>query len=212
MALQAYSLARDGSTALSPHFCVREFRCKDGSDPVFIDTALAELLERIREHFGKPVTITSAYRTPAHNAKAGGAKVQPAPVWPGSGYPGAGRERGGRSRLRRKPDAGPGRRGTLPREGGQSRRLGARGHPGRQSPVEGVSAMTGIISAIIAGAVTLIGVLIANGKSQAVTDTKLEELTREVREHNNFARRVPILEEQMKVANHRIADLEKERN
>lgn len=72
--------------------------------------------------------------------------------------------------------------------------------------------MTGIISAIIAGAVTLIGVLIANGKSQAVTDTKLEELTREVREHNNFARRVPILEEQMKVANHRIADLEKERN
>ena len=72
--------------------------------------------------------------------------------------------------------------------------------------------MTGIISAIIAGAVTLIGVLIANGKSQAVTDTKLEELTREVREHNNFARREPILEEQMKVANHRIADLEKERN
>lgn len=72
--------------------------------------------------------------------------------------------------------------------------------------------MTGIISAIIAGAVTLIGVLIANGKSQAVTDTKLEELTREVREHNNFARRVHILEEQMKVANHRIADLEKERN
>mgnify|MGYP002747140543 CR=1 FL=1 len=72
--------------------------------------------------------------------------------------------------------------------------------------------MESIISAILAGAVTLIGVLIANGKSQAVTDTKLEELTREVREHNNFARRVPILEEQMKVANHRIADLEKERN
>lgn len=212
MALQAYSLARDGSTALSPHFCVREFRCKDGSDPVFIDTALAELLERIREHFGKPVTITSAYRTPAHNAKAGGAKFSQHLVWPGSGYPGTGRERGGCGRLRRKPDAGPGRCGTLPRQGGQSHRLGARGYPGRQSPVEGVSAMTGIISAIIAGAVTLIGVLIANGKSQAVTDTKLEELTREVREHNNFARRVPILEEQMKVANHRIADLEKERN
>ena len=51
-------------------------------------------------------------------------------------------------------------------------------------------------------------ILIANSRSQAVTDTKLEELTREVREHNNFARRVPILEEQMKVANHRIADLE----
>ena len=74
MALQAYSLARDGSTALAPHFRVREFRCKDGSDPVFIDSALVELLERIREHFSKPVTITSAYRTPAHNAKSGGAK------------------------------------------------------------------------------------------------------------------------------------------
>ena len=68
--------------------------------------------------------------------------------------------------------------------------------------------MEAILSAVIAGAVTLIGVLIANSRSQAVTDTKLEELTREVREHNNFARRVPILEEQMKVANHRIADLE----
>ena len=68
--------------------------------------------------------------------------------------------------------------------------------------------METILSAVIAGAVTLIGVLIATSRSQAVTDTKLEELTREVREHNNFARRVPILEEQMKVANHRIADLE----
>ncbi len=65
-----------------------------------------------------------------------------------------------------------------------------------------------ILSALITGAVTLLGVMIANSRSQAVTDTKLEELTREVREHNNFARRVPILEEQMKVANHRIADLE----
>ena len=77
--------------------------------------------------------------------------------------------------------------------------------------------MESILSALIAGTVTLIGVLIANSRNQAVTDTKLEELTREVRGHNNFARRVPILEEQMKVANHRIADLEnhermKERN
>ena len=68
--------------------------------------------------------------------------------------------------------------------------------------------MESILSAVIAGAVTLIGVMIANSRSQAVTDTKLEELTREVREHNNSARRVPILEEQMKAANHRIADLE----
>ena len=75
--------------------------------------------------------------------------------------------------------------------------------------------MESILSAVIAGAVTLIGVLIANSRSQAVTDTKLEELTRDVLEHNNFALIVPILEEQMKVANHRIADLEaneKERN
>ena len=68
--------------------------------------------------------------------------------------------------------------------------------------------METILAALITGAVTLIGVLIANGKSQAVTDTKLEELTREVRAHNNFAQRVSILEEQMKVVNHRIADLE----
>ena len=68
--------------------------------------------------------------------------------------------------------------------------------------------MNEIIVALITGGVTLLGVLISNGKAQAVTDTKLEELTREVREHNNFARRVPVLEEQMRVANHRIQDLE----
>lgn len=67
-----------------------------------------------------------------------------------------------------------------------------------------------IIAAAITGVITLFGVLLANGKSQAVTDTKLEELTREVREHNNFARRVPVMEEQIKVINHRIADLEAE--
>ena len=68
--------------------------------------------------------------------------------------------------------------------------------------------MNDIVVALITGGITLLGVLISNGKSQAVTDTKLEELTREVREHNNFARRVPVLEEQMKAANHRIQDLE----
>lgn len=65
-----------------------------------------------------------------------------------------------------------------------------------------------IIVALITGSMTLIGVLIASNKQQAITDTKLDELTREVREHNDFARRVPILEEQMKVVNHRISDLE----
>ena len=46
-------------------------------------------------------------------------------------------------------------------------------------------------------------------QAQAVTDTKITELTREVREHNNFAKRVPVIEEQIKVANHRIEDLER---
>jgi hypothetical protein len=55
-----------------------------------------------------------------------------------------------------------------------------------------------IITALITGAITLLGVLISNSKSQAVTETKIEELTREVREHNNFARRMPIVEEQIK--------------
>ena len=68
--------------------------------------------------------------------------------------------------------------------------------------------MESIITALITGGVTLLGVLIANGKSQAVTETKLDELTREVREHNNFARRMPVVEEQIKVINHRIGDLE----
>lgn len=68
--------------------------------------------------------------------------------------------------------------------------------------------MESIIAAIITGAVTLAGVLIANGKSQVVTETKLDELTREVREHNYFARRMPVVEEQIKVINHRIEDLE----
>lgn len=66
-----------------------------------------------------------------------------------------------------------------------------------------------IIVALIGGLVTLSGVLISNSKAQAVTDTRLDELTREVREHNHFARRVPVLEEQIKVANHRIDDLER---
>ena len=65
-----------------------------------------------------------------------------------------------------------------------------------------------IIVALISGGLTLLGVIISNNKHQAVSDTKMEELTREVREHNNFARRVPVVEEQIKVINHRLADLE----
>ena len=65
-----------------------------------------------------------------------------------------------------------------------------------------------IIVAIVTGAMTFAGVLVANGKTQAVTEARLDELTREVREHNNFARRMPVVAEQIKVINHRITDLE----
>ena len=68
--------------------------------------------------------------------------------------------------------------------------------------------MEEIVVALITGGVTLAGALLSNQRSQAVTETKLEELTREVREHNNFARRMPVVEEQIKVMNHRISDLE----
>lgn len=68
--------------------------------------------------------------------------------------------------------------------------------------------MEAILTALIGGGVTLVGVLIANSRTQAVTETKLDELTREVREHNNFARRMPVVEKQIKVINHRIEDLE----
>ena len=69
--------------------------------------------------------------------------------------------------------------------------------------------MESVIAALITGAITLIGVMIANSRSQAVTDTKLEELTREVREHNNFARRMPVVEEQIKDLDRRLSALER---
>ncbi len=79
--------------------------------------------------------------------------------------------------------------------------------------------MDEILAAGISGGLALVGVIVSNAAAyrrteqsirtaQIVTDTKLEELTREVREHNNFARRMPVVEEQIRVANHRIADLE----
>lgn len=70
--IKAYSLKKDGDKKLSTNFRVREFACNDGSDPIFIDSELVSVLQKIRNHFGKPVTITSAYRTPPHNKKSGG--------------------------------------------------------------------------------------------------------------------------------------------
>ena len=72
--------------------------------------------------------------------------------------------------------------------------------------------MEAIVAAIITGGITLLGVILANSKTQAVMENKVEELTREVREHNNFAKRMPVVEEQINVINHRIEDLEKGRN
>ena len=79
--------------------------------------------------------------------------------------------------------------------------------------------MENILIALITGGLSLLGVIFSNSnsnrrveakleKAQAVTDTKIDELTREVREHNNFAQRMPVVEEQIKVINHRIGDLE----
>ena len=79
--------------------------------------------------------------------------------------------------------------------------------------------MISIAVAFITGGLTLLGTIISNNKNnreiqakletaQAVTDCKIDELTREVREHNNFAKRMPVVEEQIKVINHRLSDLE----
>ena len=70
--VKTYSLKKDGSKKLSQNFTVSEFACKDGSDKVLIDTALVDVLQKIRTHFGKAVTINSAYRNAAYNRKVGG--------------------------------------------------------------------------------------------------------------------------------------------
>ncbi len=74
MAVHTYSLRRDGEKRLSPHFKVKEFRCKDGSDTILIDTNLVGLLETVRAKCGnRPLNITSAYRNKSHNQAVGGA-------------------------------------------------------------------------------------------------------------------------------------------
>ena len=97
--------------------------------------------------------------------------------------------------------------------------------------MENLGAWLGFIGSIIVAIISLVGVVSSNKsnydamieqlksqskesdakleKAQAVTDTKLEELTREVRRHNNFAEKIPVIEEKLRVANNRIADLEK---
>ncbi len=71
--VKVYSKAKEGNVKLSKNFTVKEFACSDGTDTVFISLALVNLLQKIRNHFGKAVIINSAYRTEAHNKSIGGA-------------------------------------------------------------------------------------------------------------------------------------------
>lgn len=73
MTVMTYSLARDRGKALSKTLTVKEFACADGSDKILIDSELVLLLQKIRDHFGRPIIITSAYRSPSYNIKVGGA-------------------------------------------------------------------------------------------------------------------------------------------
>lgn len=71
--VRVYSKAKNGAVELSANFRVSEFACNDGSDTIFISPGLVTVLQKIRDHFGKPVIITSAYRNDAYNKKVGGA-------------------------------------------------------------------------------------------------------------------------------------------
>lgn len=73
MSIVAYSLTQNGTVYLSKNFRVREFRCRDGTDPIFVDLELVDILQKVRDHFGKAVTITSAFRTASHNKSVNGA-------------------------------------------------------------------------------------------------------------------------------------------
>ena len=113
--------------------------------------------------------------------------------------------------------------GSVHGVGGAGRRLAGDGQVESIKHIRRYRMTETIIVALITGGLSLLGVIITSNKTtrdvqakldtqQAVTDTKLDELTREVREHNNFARRVPVMEEQIKVINHRLADLEQTAN
>lgn len=139
MAIQVYSLSKEGYKQLTPNFRVREFRCRDGSDPIFVDDALVSILQKIREHFGKPLTITSGYRTPAHNKACGGAAYSQHLYGRAADFKIAGVGPDTVARLCRAAAARPGRHRGVPAQDGQGRRLGTHRHPGQQEPVEGVS-------------------------------------------------------------------------
>lgn len=70
--VSAYSLSHDGNKKIAKNFKVKEFRCKDGTDIIFISDELVEVLQDVRDHFNCPVNLNSGYRTPPHNKKIGG--------------------------------------------------------------------------------------------------------------------------------------------
>lgn len=74
MSIKSYILETEGNLKISEHFKVKEYACKDGSQVVFVDEQLRLMLEILRNRIGKPVIITSGYRTPEWNKKVGGAK------------------------------------------------------------------------------------------------------------------------------------------
>lgn len=73
MAVKKYSIKRSGDKYISVHFKVKEFQCHNGTDTVYIDSDLLQMLEQVRAYFGKPVYITSGYRTEEYNKSVGGA-------------------------------------------------------------------------------------------------------------------------------------------
>ena len=132
--LEAWSRTRDGTRKLSANFTVAEFACKDGSDPVFVDSSLAALLQKIRDHFGRPVVITSGYRSPQQIRGRG--RLQPASVWTRCRHPGAGHPGGAAGRLCRDLPAWHRRHRPVPAPGRTGCGLGPCGHPPRQKPLD----------------------------------------------------------------------------
>lgn len=72
--VEHYSLKTDGNKNLTTNFLIREFRCRDGADEIFIDRKLVDVLQKYRDFIGKPIVVTSGYRTETHNKAVGGAK------------------------------------------------------------------------------------------------------------------------------------------
>lgn len=83
MAIKTYSLKKNGNLRLSKNFTVKEFASHDGADAIYIDSELVKLLQNIRDHFGKALTISSGYRSAEYNASVGGSRSSTGLLWTG---------------------------------------------------------------------------------------------------------------------------------